>query len=103
MFTDLYLKFTDEAQASSVLYTQVPTAYDEEGSPVEFEQQANYRNIDTLGILYEGGEWDNEGNVIVAATELEGWHVNVRVMPDEDAAALNEYAVEPQFPRRIWG
>jgi hypothetical protein len=30
--TDLYLKFTDEVAATAVLYTQEPTAWDEEGN-----------------------------------------------------------------------
>jgi hypothetical protein len=28
---DLYLKFTDKAEANSVLYTEVPTEWDDEG------------------------------------------------------------------------
>jgi hypothetical protein len=31
--SDFYLKFADEAESISVLYTQVPTEWDEEGEP----------------------------------------------------------------------
>jgi hypothetical protein len=100
---DLYLKFTDEAQANSVLYTKVPTAWDEEGEPTEFYEQPNYANIDVIGVIYTGGEWDAEGKVITQPTSLEGYHVNVRVLPNEDAEALESYAVTVNSPLRVWG
>ncbi len=99
---DLYLKFTDEPQANSVLYTEVPTAWDEEGEPTAWYSQPNYANIDTIGVIYEGGEWDDEGNVITEPAALSGWHVNVRVV-DEDPTPLEEFAVIPTTPRRVWG
>ena len=99
---DLYLKFTDEPQAQSVLYTEVPTAWDDEGEPTEWYEQPNYANIDTIGIIYEGGEWDAEGNVITEPAALDGWHVNVRVV-DEDPTPLEAYAVTVASPMRVWG
>lgn len=103
MYTDLYLKFIDEAQANLFLYTDVPVAYDEKGNPVEFTKQPNYQNIDVLGILYTGGEWDAEGNVVVPPTQLDGWHVNVRALPDENITLITEFAIIPTIPRRVWG
>ena len=100
---DLYLKFTDEAQAKSVLYTEVPTEWDEEGEPTEFYDKPNYANIDTIGIIYEGGEWDAEGNVVTEPTPLDGWHVNVRLVGDEDGTPLAPFEVTPTLPRRVWG
>jgi hypothetical protein len=100
---DKYLKFTDEAQANSVLYTEVPTAWDDEGEPTEWEPKPNYANIDTIGIIYEGGEWDAEGNVITEPVALQGWHVNVRVVAGEDGEPLQQFSVIPQSPRRVWG
>ena len=102
---DLYLKFTDEAQATEVLYTQVPTKWDEEDgmvNPIEFESRPNYANIDVIGTIFEGGEWDAEGDVITEPVALEGWHVNVRVI-DEDPTPLEPFAVIPTTPRRVWG
>ena len=102
---DLYLKFTDEAQATEVLYTQVPTAWDEEDgmvNPIEFESRPNYANIDVIGTIFEGGEWDTEGNVVTEPVALDGFHVNVRVI-DEDPTPLEPFAVIPTTPRRVWG
>jgi len=100
--TDLYLKFADEAEAKSILYTQVPTEWDEEGEPIAWYSQPNYANIDTIGIIYEGGEYGADGEVITEPVALEGWHVNVRVI-GEDATALEPFAVVPTSPRRVWG
>jgi len=102
---DLYLKFTDEAQATEVLYTQVPTKWDEEDgmvNPIEFESRPNYANIDVIGTIFEGGEWDAKGDIITEPVALDGFHVNVRVI-DEDPTPLEPFAVIPTTPRRVWG
>jgi hypothetical protein len=99
---DLYLRFSDEAQATEYLYTQVPTEWDEEGEPTAWVSQANFANMDVIGTIFEGGEWDAEGNVITQPVALDGWHVNVRLV-GEDGSALEPFMVEPEHPRRVWG
>jgi hypothetical protein len=99
---DMFLKFTDEAAATAVLYTQEPTAWDEEGNVTATEPRQAYANISTIGVIYKPtGETDAEGNPVMAA--LDGWHVNVRVVEGEDAAALEAFALTPAQPRRVWG
>jgi hypothetical protein len=88
--TDFYLKFTDEAEATAVLYTQEPTAWDEQGNVTATEPQQAYANISTIGIIYKDEQ------------PLDGWHVNVRVV-GEDATALEAFAVTPTLPVRVWG
>jgi hypothetical protein len=102
MYTDLYLKFSDEAQANEALYTEVPTAWDEEGEPTAWEPRANYQNIDVLGILYENQPIPDPENP-PTPIPLDGWHVNVRVVDGEDAEALEDYSIQPTLPRRVWG
>lgn len=98
MYQDFYLSFADEAQAKSVLYrTEGAVEATEDTPAVEGYEVPNYRNIDTLGVLYERSD-DPE----VEPVPIPGWHVNVRVMPDEDAAPLEPFAVYPQTPRRVW-
>ena len=87
---DLYLKFTDEAAATAVLYTQEPTAWDEEGNVTATEPRPNFANISTIGIIYKDEQ------------PLDGWHVNVRVV-GEDATALEAFSVTPTLPVRVWG
>ena len=103
--TDLYLRFSDEAQARSVLYTKVPTAWDytDPENPVETEwvEQPNYANIDVIGVIYEPMP-DPLPEPPPAPIAKDGWHVNVRVV-DEDPTPLKPYEVIPTDPRRIWG
>ena len=103
MYTDYYLKFDSEADANALLYTDTPSAWDEEGNVTETFQKPNYRNIDTLGILYERPPEDADEDYI--PVPLDGWHVNVRTLPNEDGSPLEPYRVdpEPQVWRRVWG
>ena len=58
------------------------------------------RAIDCIGKITRGGEYDPEtGDVIVAPTVLDGWHVNYQgVLPD----GWDEFAVEPAAPYRVF-
>ena len=83
---DLFLKFTSEAQANSVLYKT-------NGEP-------KYANISVIGVIYKPTDSiDIEGNPVMSA--LDGWHVNVRVV-DENATDLQQYSVIPTNPVRVW-
>ena len=61
-FTDLMLKFASEEEATQNLCDKVATAWDNSDpeNPVEteWEDRPRFRNIDTLGIIYNGGSWD---------------------------------------------
>jgi hypothetical protein len=109
MFTDYYLKFADKAEADSVLYTEVPIAWDnsdpENSVVTETEQRPNYRNIDVLPtVVATQGTYDEEGNELTAPTYVDGYHVNVRALEGEDGSALEAYAVNPapNTPARVW-
>jgi hypothetical protein len=103
---DMYLKFADEATAFEALYKpamQTMVVLDEEGTPtyteevVEGEFVPRYdMSIDTIGVIYDTDSTDPENPV---ATPQDGWHVNTRgEMPE----ALQQYAVTPTNPRRVW-
>ena len=55
--------------------------------------------IDEIGIIYEGGTYDAEGEVITPPTALPGWHVNTAGIAPE---AWEEFLVTPQNPKRVW-
>ena len=55
--------------------------------------------IDEIGIIYEGGTYDAEGEVITPPTALPGWHVNTLGIAPE---AWEEFLVTPQNPKRVW-
>jgi len=107
---DYYLKFTDELQANSILYTKVPTAWSESVSmdepPVatEWMDKPNYDNIDVIGTIYKpaGTMLTNEEGMEYPEMEaIEGYHVNIRNYTE--APELEQYAVVPTIPMRVWG
>ena len=55
--------------------------------------------IDEIGVIYEGGTYDAEGEVITPPTALDGWHVNYQ---GELPEGWEEFAVFPQNPVRVW-
>lgn len=105
---DYYLKFNTEAEATAVLYTQEPTEWDNSDpeNPVAtaWEPRPNYRNIDTIGIIYKptGTMLQGEDGEYPEMAPLDGWHVNVR-LAGEDGAALEPFVVAPAQPVRVWG
>ena len=105
MFTDRYLRFDNEAQAKSVLYRiegAVEADPDNGIAAQEGYQVPNYTNIDTIGVMQSGGEWDENGEEVTPPTPIPGWHVNVRLLDGEDGDALAPYAVEVNTPMRKW-
>lgn len=81
--TDLYLQFTDEAEAAEHL----------------LDAQGNYLHINTdvLGVIYDRDDTDPMNPVFTA---LPGWHVNIRANAYD--AALDAFRVYPATPRRMW-
>ena len=57
------------------------------------------RAIDVVGAITRGGEYDDEGAVIVAPTVLAGFHVNFAGELPETWA---EFLVEPAAPYRVF-
>jgi hypothetical protein len=98
-YTDFYLGFPDEATATAVLYTTVVEVQDKTGHViVEASVTPNYANISTIGIIYQP-QTDPDTPPVPYA----GWYVNVRLVGEEDAAALTPFSVDPQpFPMRVW-
>ena len=99
---NICLKFTDEAQAKSVLYTEHPAILDAEGNTLtEAYSTPNFRNIDIIGQISKmTGETDVNGEPVMIT--LEGWHVNVFLLPGEDIATLEPFTVTPLTPSRVW-
>ena len=87
--TDLCLRFPDEATATATLYQD------------EFPL---FRNIDAIGIIYKptGETLQGEDGEYPEMAPVEGWHVNVRLMQDEESHTLQPYIVWPNNPVRVW-
>lgn len=55
--------------------------------------------LDELGLIYEGGTFTPEGEVITGPTALTGWHVNTLGLAPE---AWDQYLVAVNSPSRIF-
>lgn len=99
---NICLKFTDEAQAKSVLYTEHPAVLDADGGVLaEAYDTPNFHNIDIIGqISKTTGETNANGEPVMVV--LDGWHVNVFLLPGEDIATLEPFIVTPLTPLRVW-
>lgn len=88
MMADLYLRFADEAESLPLLFDA---------------DRKLFQNTDVIGTIHRPtGEEDAEGNPVLAP--IHGWHVNVRLMDDEDGASLEPFRIDPEpiNPVRVW-
>ena len=97
-----FFRFTNEAAWLTAARDAgfIVTVTNEEGN--ETEQLQAYtanRAIDVVGTITEGGEWDEDGNEIVAPTVLPGWHVNYL---GELPTGWEQFEVKPLTPHRVW-
>lgn len=104
---DKYLSFESEAAAKAVLYRIEGAVEADPENGVEAQEGyevANYRNIDTIGIIYKptGNTLQGEDGSYPEMAPIEGWHVNIRLVGGEDADALEPFVVQPKTPIRIW-
>ena len=95
-----FLRFPDES-AWTVAATEAGffSEPDEDGNTTLLAYTHD-RAIDVVGVITRGGEYDPEtGDVIVAPTVLDGWHVNYQgALPD----GWDEFVVEPANPYQVF-
>ena len=102
MYTDYFLKFTDEAEANAALFTEQTNVQDD---VVETLLVPRYAAIDVIGTIYKptGNVLpapDGSGDAVPEMAPIDGWHVNVR--HTEEAPELDAYKVEVKTPSRMW-
>lgn len=107
MFHDYYLRGTDREATRAALLAAGFTI-DTHGEDGELRRApADGVNLSTLGTVYQGGEWDANGNVVTPPAAIPGWHVNLRLerpLSAEEEALLSEMLVapDPATPYRVW-
>jgi hypothetical protein len=102
MYTDYFLKFTDEAEANEVLFTEQTNV---QGDVVETVLVPKYAAVDVVGTIYKPTgnvlpAEDESGEAVDEMAPLDGWHVNVR--HTDEAPELDAYKVEVKTPSRMW-
>ena len=97
-----FFRFTDEAAWLTAARDAgfMTTVTDEEGNESEQLQAYTHTHaLDVIGTIQRGGEWDEDGNVVVPPEVLPGWHINYQgEVPD----GWDAYAVYPESPVRVW-
>lgn len=92
--TPTFFRFPSEEEGMAAL--EAAGLLNEDG---EFITASHNHALDVIGTITRGGEWDDEGNVVVPPTTLDGWHVNFQgEVPD----GWGQYAVTPESPVRRW-
>ena len=102
MYQDFFLRFADQTEADSVLFTEQTNV---QGDVVETVKVPKYAAVDVIGTIYKPtGKLlpaeDGSGDAVDEMAPLEGWHVNVR--HTAEAPELDAYKVEVATPVRMW-
>ena len=100
MYIDYHLRFTDQAEADAVLFTEQTNVQDD---IVEIVKLPKYAAVDVIGTIYKptGKLLPSEnGDAVDEMAPLEGWHANVR--HTDEAPELEAYKVEVATPVRGW-
>lgn len=102
MYTDYFLKFSDETEANAVLFTEKTNV---QGDVVETVLVPKYAAVDVVGVIYKATgnvlpAEDGSGDAVDEMAPIDGWHVNVR--HTDEAPELDAYKVEVKTPSRAW-
>jgi len=89
-----FIRFPNEATGLAAL--EAAGLLTEDNTPI---LASHTHALDVIGIITRGGEYDEDGNVLVPPTVLDGWHVNyIGELPDD----WDQYVVQPTQPVRVW-
>jgi len=102
MYTDFFLRFTDEAEANAALFTEQTNVQDD---VVETVLVPKYAAVDVVGVIYKPTgnvlpAEDGSGEAVDEMAPIDGWHVNVR--HSDEAPELEAFRVFPATPSRAW-
>ena len=97
MYIDYHLRFTDQAEADAVLFTEQTNVQDD---IVETVKVPKYAAVDVIGTIYKPtGKMlpaeDGSGDAVEEMAPVEGWHANL----------LGELGVmrgSSHHPRLLW-
>ena len=95
-----FLRFPDESTWTSAATEAGFFSEPDEDGNTTLAAYTHDHAIDVVGVITRGGEYDPEtGDVIVAPTVLDGWHVNfIGELPE----GWDDFLVEPAAPYRVF-
>ena len=99
MYQDYFLKFADQAEADSVLFTEQTNVQDD---VVETIKVPKFAAVDVIGVIYKptGKVLTIDEGEVPEMAPLDGWHANVR--HTAEAPELEAFKVIPKAPVRGW-
>lgn len=99
MYTDIYLKFADEAECNAALFDEETVTQDD---VVEIVKRPKYLAVDVIGTIYKptGNMLTTDEGDVPEMAPLDGWHANVR--ETEEKPELDAWRVTPAAPVRMW-
>ena len=99
MYQDYFLKFADQAEADSVLFTEQTNV---QGDVVETFKVPKFAAVDVIGVIHKatGKTLKTKEGPVPEMKAIPGWHVNVR--HTAEAPELDAYKVEVATPARMW-
>jgi hypothetical protein len=94
-----FLRFPDESTWTSAATAAGFFSEPDEDGNTTLAAYTHDHAIDCIGTITRGGEYDEDGKVLVKPTTLPGFHVNFAgVLPD----GWDEFLVEPANPYRVF-
>ena len=103
MTTTTYFKFPDEATAIAVLQPEGYYVDQEVDTETKQVTPGYYKTadlgwaMDVVGVIFQPGTYDEEGEEITPPVPLPGWHIN---FAGPYANGLEAYKIEPNSPYR---
>jgi len=96
MYNDYYLKFTDQAEAASVIGTkEIPNE-----SPILYRDGCDISVIDVMVANTGHILTDEDGTQYYENIPIPGYHVNIRSTVEQPDLAA--YDTAPTTPMRVW-
>lgn len=96
MYDDLYLRFSDEDEAKTVLAFAI-----REGQWIHATHDWALDPIGTL-VLANATVNPETGEELTPPVFADGFHVNLRILPGASLPDLSAYEVHPASPQRVW-
>ena len=103
MTTTTFFKFPDEAAARAVLQPEGYYVDQEVDTETKQVTPGYYKTadlgwaMDVVGVIFQPGTYDEEGEEITPPVPLPGWHIN---FAGPYANGLEAYKIEPNSPYR---
>ena len=101
--TDYNLRFPDEATTYELIGSTLSSSREDEDGRIFLACFTEDYVMDLIGIIYNNAIVDSDGVVITQPKAINGWHVNLRLLNDQELPyELATFVINPKTPYRTW-